>query len=47
MDVKNGVVILKGRVHSERAKTKATEVAKKVKGVTSVDNQLKLFGVDD
>ena len=47
VDVKNGVVILKGRVHSERAKTKATEVAKKVKGVTSVDNQLKLFGVDD
>jgi hyperosmotically inducible periplasmic protein len=47
VDVKNGAVTLKGRVRSEKARTKATAVAKKVKGVTSVDNQLKLFGVDD
>jgi osmotically-inducible protein OsmY len=47
VDVKNGVVTLKGRVHSDKARAKATAVTKKVKGVTSVDNQLKLFGVDD
>jgi hyperosmotically inducible periplasmic protein len=47
VDVKNGAVTLKGRVHSDKAKAKATAVAKKVKGVTSVDNQLKLLGVDD
>jgi osmotically-inducible protein OsmY len=47
VDVKNGAVTLKGRVHSDKARAKATAVAKKVKGVTSVDNQLKLFGVDD
>jgi hyperosmotically inducible periplasmic protein len=47
VDVKNGAVTLKGRVHSDKARAKATTIAKKVKGVTSVDNQLKLFGVDD
>jgi osmotically-inducible protein OsmY len=47
VDVKNGAVTLKGRVHSDKARAKATSVTKKVKGVTSVDNQLKLFGVDD
>ena len=41
--VKNGVVVLKGRVHTEKARAKATSIAKKVKGVTSVENQLKLF----
>jgi osmotically-inducible protein OsmY len=41
--VKNGVVVLKGRVHTEKAKEKATHLTKKVKGVTNVDNQLKLF----
>jgi osmotically-inducible protein OsmY len=45
--VKNGVVTLNGRVHTEKAKIKATTLTKKVKGVVSVDNQLKMFGVDD
>ena len=44
--VVNGVVTLKGRASSDKAKTKATSLAKKVKGVVSVDNQLRLFGVD-
>jgi osmotically-inducible protein OsmY len=43
--VKGGAVTLKGEVRTEKAKQKATVLAKKVKGVTSVDNQLKLFGV--
>jgi osmotically-inducible protein OsmY len=45
--VKNGVVTLNGRVHSEKGRTKATAITKKVKGVVSVDNRLKMFGVDD
>ena len=44
--VKNGTVVLRGRVHSNKAKGKAEKIAKKVKGVVSVDNQLKLFGSD-
>lgn len=44
--VKNGALILRGRVHTEKAKAKAERIAKKVKGVTTVDNQLKLFGAD-
>jgi osmotically-inducible protein OsmY len=47
VDVKAGVVTLKGHVHSDKARAKAASITKKVKGVTSVDNQLKLFGVDD
>jgi len=42
--VKNGAVKLEGSVHDARAKDKAEKIAKKVKGVTSVDNQLKIFG---
>jgi osmotically-inducible protein OsmY len=41
--VKDGVVTLKGRVHAEKGRKKATEICKKVKGVVSVDNQLKLY----
>jgi osmotically-inducible protein OsmY len=41
--VANGAIILKGRVRDQSAKEKATRVTKKVKGVTTVDNQLKLF----
>lgn len=41
--VKNGAVTLQGRVHDERAREKAARIAKKVKGVTSVDNKLKLL----
>ena len=44
--VKAGVVTMKGRVHDEKAKEKATKVAKGVKGVVSVTNELKVFGQD-
>jgi osmotically-inducible protein OsmY len=42
--VKNGTVTLKGVVHDSHAKDKAEKLTKKVKGVTGVDNQLKIFG---
>jgi osmotically-inducible protein OsmY len=38
--VKDGTVVIKGRVDSEKGKNKATKLAKKVKGVKTVDNQL-------
>jgi osmotically-inducible protein OsmY len=38
--VKAGVVVIKGRVDSDRGKSKATHLAKKVKGVKDVDNEL-------
>ena len=41
--VKSGAVTLQGRVHDERAREKAARITKKVKGVTSVDNKLKLL----
>ena len=41
--VKDGVVVIKGRVHTEKGRKKATEITKKVKGVVNVDNQLKLY----
>jgi len=41
--VKDGVVTIKGRVHTEKGRKKATEITKKVKGVANVDNQLKLY----
>ena len=41
--VKEGIVTIKGRVHTEKGRKKATELAMKVKGVKSVDNQLKLY----
>jgi hyperosmotically inducible periplasmic protein len=40
--VKDGAVTLKGRVHTDKQKQRATKVASKVKGVTSVDNQLQV-----
>jgi hyperosmotically inducible protein len=40
VDVRQGVVTLKGRVRTEKAKDKATKVVKKVKGVKNVDNKL-------
>ena len=42
VDVKNGVVTVKGRVDKERAHQKIERVAKKVKGVSSVVNQVKV-----
>ena len=41
--VKKGAVTLQGRVHDEKAREKPPASTKKVKGVTSVDNKLKLF----
>ena len=40
VDAHQGVVILKGKVRDEKQKSKAEKLAKKVKGVTSVNNQL-------
>jgi osmotically-inducible protein OsmY len=41
--VKAGAVTLQGRVRDIKARDKATRIAKKVKGVTTVENKLKLF----
>ena len=38
--VDNGAVTLTGRVDSEKARTRATKLTKKVRGVKSVNNQL-------
>ena len=40
VDVHQGVVTLKGKVRTDKQKSKAEKVAKKVKGVASVVNQL-------
>jgi osmotically-inducible protein OsmY len=40
VDSHQGAVTLKGKVRSDKQKIKAEKVAKKVKGVTSVINQL-------
>jgi osmotically-inducible protein OsmY len=40
--VKDGVVTIKGRVDSDKGKSKATKLAKKVKGVKDVDNELQV-----
>lgn len=40
VDVHQGGVTLKGKVRTDKQRTKAEKVAKKVKGVTSVNNQL-------
>jgi osmotically-inducible protein OsmY len=41
--VTKGAIVLKGRVRDAKAKEKATRIVKRVKGVTTVDNELKLF----
>jgi osmotically-inducible protein OsmY len=38
--VHDGTVTIKGRVDSEKGKSKATKLAKHVKGVKEVDNEL-------
>ncbi len=38
--VQNGAVTIKGRVDNDKGKSKATKLAKKVKGVKQVDNEL-------
>jgi osmotically-inducible protein OsmY len=40
--VKNGEVTLKGRVRKDNMKAKAEKIARKVKGVTSVTNQIEV-----
>jgi osmotically-inducible protein OsmY len=42
VDVKDGVVTLKGRVQEQKQKSKAESLAKKVKGVKSVVNNLQI-----
>lgn len=42
VDVKDGVVTIKGKVETEKVKQKAERVVKKVKGVKSVVNQLRI-----
>jgi osmotically-inducible protein OsmY len=38
--VRDGIVVIKGRVDNDKSKNKATKLSKKVKGVKSVDNEL-------
>jgi osmotically-inducible protein OsmY len=40
VSVHEGVVTIKGRVDTDKNKSKATKLAKKVKGVKEVDNEL-------
>jgi osmotically-inducible protein OsmY len=40
VDAHNGVVVLTGKVTNDKLKTKVEKIAKKVKGVTGVDNKL-------
>lgn len=42
VDAKDGVVTLSGKVDTDKAKSAATDVAKDIKGVKSVDNQLQV-----
>ncbi len=42
VEVKDGAVVLKGQVDSEKKKSKAEKLAKKVTGVKSVDNEIKV-----
>jgi osmotically-inducible protein OsmY len=42
VDVKDGVVTLRGHVQEQRQKTKAEGLAKKVKGVKSVVNNIQI-----
>ncbi|MBL8236010.1 MAG: BON domain-containing protein [Bryobacterales bacterium] len=42
VEVKDGVVTIKGIVRTDKAKAKADKVAGKVKGVTKVVNELKV-----
>lgn len=42
VEVKNGVVTLRGKVHEEKQKKRAEKVARKTKGVKDVVNQLQV-----
>jgi osmotically-inducible protein OsmY len=40
VDAHNGVVVLTGKVTSDKLKSRVEKIVKKVKGVTGVDNKL-------
>lgn len=40
VDAHNGVVVLTGKVSNDKFRAKVEKIAKKVKGVTGVDNKL-------
>jgi osmotically-inducible protein OsmY len=42
VDVKNGIVTLSGTVEEDKQKNKAEKIAKKVNGVKSVTNEIKI-----
>lgn len=42
VDVKSGVVTVRGRVNTEKARAKVEKLVKKVKGVTQVVNEVKV-----
>ena len=42
VDVKNGVVTLSGNVEDDKQKSKAEKIAKKVNGVKTVTNEIKI-----
>jgi osmotically-inducible protein OsmY len=42
VDVKGGVVTVRGRVNTEKARAKVEKLVKKVKGVTQVVNEVKV-----
>src|SRR5580698_4528596 len=44
VEVKDGVVTLKGKVETDQQKTKAAKIAHKISGVKQVDNQLEVVG---
>ena len=44
VDVKQGVVTLRGKVETEKQKSKAEKVAHKVSGVKQVQNELQVVG---
>jgi osmotically-inducible protein OsmY len=41
--VKNGAITLRGSVRDEKAREKAPKLVRKVKGVTTITNELKLW----
>jgi osmotically-inducible protein OsmY len=44
VEVKDGVVTLRGKVESDQQKTRAAKIAHKISGVKQVDNQLEVVG---
>jgi hyperosmotically inducible protein len=44
VDVKDGVVTLRGKVETEKQKEKATKLTRKVSGVKQVNNELAVVG---